>query len=561
VQEYRRSASVLLGLWLLAALAATGCNKDPRSELAKATDKARRLYDRACSHLKDPAYTIEGKGAPLAVYRQDLNRKAESILKLDANDPQQKAQRDKELGEFPMKVASAGTISPEADKALDRAVAELSAALAEPAGATPVDIARARAMLARLYGLQGFRQAIEATRKRQEAWGLLRRLEDAAIAMGDHGKRIANCDALLSVEDKTLGAMASRAKADTEAAQQKIAQYKKQVQALEAQKASLVAANEKLLVAARKLRVDSQLADVLKSVELFDQAKVKEDKATENSVKVGEIEDSIQFLSSQTVTAALDVAAAGKRTAATTQMASAREQRKVDLRKKREGFVQRLSDSQKEVETLAGKVIGVWKGASAIEKKTAAAYRRAGEEYGEYDQSTVKGPARTGGLPPAEPVIIALSGDLRMARADLRVRSLALQARIGRVVASVTKAWSHLPVQKVVPAIVGQVAGYLPDAAKTKKDAQEDFRWAAKDYERALKQVSKKLQWAYRIQLAAAYTGLYRLSGDSHAREQASAALDELGEEKASRYVGPHAAHFRKLLAAGGAPSSAPAAP
>ena len=561
MQEYRRAAFVLLGLFVLAALAPAGCGGDPRSELAKATERARRLYDKACGHLKDPVYRIEGKDAPLAAYRQDLNEQADRILVMDANDPQQKARRDKALSEFPLTTAPAGAINALADQAMEQAVDELSAALKDPGDAPPADIALAHAVLARVHALQGFRKGIEAEQRRAKAWGLVRRLEHAAIRMGDHGKRIANCDALLSVTDKSLGEMSARAKADNEAAQVKIAGLKKQIEGLEAERAALEAANEKLLAAARKLRVDSQLADVLKGIDLFDQAKANEDKATDNSVRITEIEDSVQFHNSQIATLELDVAAAGKRSAAAAKIDADRKQREVDTGKKRDDFITLLTESQKEVETLAGSVVKACKEISAIEKDANSAYDRAAEQYKEYTKSTATTGLDIDRLPPADPAIIALFGDARMARADLRVRSLALQQRLDHVLDSVRKLWSSLPVQKDVPGIVDQVAGYVGGVNAVRQAAQEDFRWAAKDYEKAAEGVEKKHRWAYRIQIAAAYTGWYRVSGDGQARQKAIAALDELGEEEGSRYIAPHAAHFRKLLAAEATPAPGPAPP
>jgi len=509
---------------VLVALIAAGCSGDARSELAKATDHARRLYDRACSILKDPVYKVGDQYVPLSEVADDA----------DAGE---------------IKTVPHGQINPEVDKVLDRAAEELSGALASAGEASPAELVAARAVLARTYALQGFRHAIHAAQQRQQAWKLLRRLEYAAITMGDHGKRIANCDALLSVTDASLGKMSSRAKADAQAAQTQIADAKKKVADLQAERARLEAANEKLLADARKLRIDSQLADVIKGIGLFDQAKAKEDQATDNSVRVTEIEDATQFLNSQITTIEVDLAAAGKRTAATTQIAAARQQRQADIQAKKQEFVKLLTDTQKEVETLAGQVTVVCKATGATERKARDAYGRCEAEYGAHEKLAQ----------PADAVLIALFADARMAQADLCVRTLSLQARIDKVVAEVTRLWSSLPVQKTPPAVIAQVAGYLADADKTRREAQDKFRWAAKDYERAVEGVGKKLRWAYRVQVAAAYTGLYRLSGDPAVRRKATAVLDELGSEEASRYVGPHAAHFRKLLAQ--TPTTAPASP
>jgi len=540
VLKDKRHVLVLAGIACLGASALTGCRGDSRSELAKATDKARRLYGKACGLLKDPVYRLGQQYVPVTKEMPDP----------DANA---------------IKLVPFGTVNPKVDDVLTQATEGLAGAIEGGPEAPIADRAGAHAMLARVQALTGYRYAIEAAQQRDRAWRLLRKLENAVIEMGDHGKRIANCDALLSVTDKSLDDMTAKAKDDASASQAKITDLKGKIATLKKEKATLQAQNDTLLAAARKLRVDSQLADVLKGIELFDQARAKEDQATANSVRLTEIEDAVQFCSMQIATLELDVAAAGKRTAAAGKIIATRQQRKADTQQKRGDFVKLLTETQKGAEGLAGEVINVCQKASGMEAKAVAAYDQAATQYDRYGKLTGGAGAGDEAAAAADPAVVATLGDMRMERASLRVRILALQKRIAYVVDEATKLWSGLPVQNSVPDLIGKVAGYVADEKKARDQAQEDYRWAAKSYEKALNDIPREQRWSYQLQIASAYAGLYRISGDSEARQKGTAALEALGDQEASRYVAKHAAHFRKLLSgtAGGAPgaASAPATP
>lgn len=537
----KRVLFVLLGAFSWAAFGLIGCGGDARSDLAKATNRARRLYDRACAVLHDPVFKVGGDYAPFTE-RKDA-----------PDDPNA------------IELVPLGMVNPKAAPALKQAADELSAALAAADSDTPpVDKALAHAVLARIHALEGDRMALLATQKRHEAWTLLRRMEDAAIAMGDHGKRVANCDQLLSVTDPSVAKMAGGAKADIAAAQGKIGGLTQKRQAHEKEKASLATANEKLLADARELRVQSQLAGPIKGIELFDKARAKEDQATANSVRITELEDTVQFLASQIATLKLDVAAAQRRGTAAAEVASRREKRTATIRQERDAFVQLVTDSQKEVETLAGKTIDLCKQARDEEDDANKAYGGAEGQYKKYagctgDQAPMDVPELD-----SDPAIVSMWGDMRMQQGQLRLATLSLQKRLDHVVAGVTKLWEALPVQNTVPDIVTQVPAYRTNAQEMKTAAQEDFRWAAIRYEDAAelvgrKEKDKKLQWAYRLQTAAAYAALYRLSQDAEYRRKGTEVLDQLGRAEASPYVAKHAAHFRKLL--GGTPAPEPPSP
>jgi hypothetical protein len=517
VQQDRRGFPgrvVVVGL--LAAVALTGCSGDAQSELAKATDRAKRLYDKACTHLHDPVYRYQNDFAPLPrlVRISDPNAIRKDIRPQDV-----------------------GVLNPRAWEAIQQAEKELVAALGKAGGADSAVVHNANVMLARVYALKGFHKSLEANRARDRAWDALEELEQAAIDMADHGKRIASCDKLLGVSDPAVGEMADKAKTDAEAAAAATTKLEGEITALQQEKKSLDAANQTLMGEARQLHVKSRLAEAIKGIELFDQAQAKEAKATANAARIAEIEDTIRQKQGRLAELKLAVASADERKTAAADITNARQQRRTTLKEQRDGFFKRLADSQKAVETLAAKAAAACAKVAAVEKAGLDACTKAEKAY---EKLTAKRRA--------EPPLHALHGDTLMARGDLRVAALILKRRASFVTKEVTKLWSSLPVPKDVPAVIATVDAYLPNADAERETARGDFRFATRHYEDALKPVPNRRKWVYRLQVATAYAGLYRLSADDDARQKGSAALDALGDEESSPYVASHVTHLRKLL-------------
>ena len=563
MQERRGATFVLLGVFVLAGLVLAGCGR-PESDLSKATDKARRLYDKACSHLKDPVFKINVPEHSVEEQYAPLTRDLDLPPDEDANAGSIVSTPPEQL-------------NPLVEESLTLAADELQQAFDAAGEDVPdSDKVLAQAMLARIYALVGFRWALESDYSRDRAWYLLRRLEHTAIRMSDHGKRIANCDAVLNITSDEIAQMLAKATSESSDASGKISQLQGKIDLLKGRKASLVSANDKLQGEARDLRIKSQLAEAMEGIELFDQAKIKTDLVTRNTVEITKIEDQIEFLTGDIATLAISVETAKKRTAAAKQLEADRQERDTETTEKRDGFIAVLTETQKEVQTLSGEVIEVCRSASQAEMKAIAAYAKADAQYKAYSKATQIKPSSGKGALASNPVVLALFGDMRMTRGDLRFQSVVLQKRIGDVADLVARTWSALPAQKDVPPIVGKVVGYMPDVEKARQDAQDDFRWAAKEFEKAIqavgratdaqgRNIGKQLQWVYQLQLAAAYAKLAdSISGEDEkqeARGKGMAALDALGEATASPYVAPHAERLRQLMSGGGGAPAAPTAP
>ncbi len=527
MQKDKRLCYAVCGLICLWAAMLSGC-RSTASPLAQATTRAGRLYDRACALLNDAAYKVGDDFEPLA--------------------------EGKELpdgGDGLIELMPAGQINPNADEAIKQAIDGLAKAMESAEGQPELDKLQATAVLARLYALRGFRHSLEAARHGDAAWIGALKAENAAVQISGLGRRILNCDQILSVGDEALGKFAQAAKTERSAIDAKIADAKKKVSGIEKEKTDLTGANEKLSKSARKLRIDSRLAGPIKGVDIFVRAKTLEDKIGKNSAGIAEIEESVAILKSRLAEFELALAATNMQTTVTGDMTKARGERRTEVQNQRKGFVAQLTEIQTEAEAIAGKVVAAIKAAAASEAKASGDYEKSIKAYEDYEK-TSKGFASDSSasefLKP-DPGILAMFGDARMARGTLQVQALLLQSRLSGVVASATKIWAGLPTQNTTPAIVAQMAEYVSDVAKTRENAQDDFRWAAKAYEAATdSQNDRKLKWAYQLQQSAAYVSLYRLSADADAKQKGIAALDALGEQEGSPLIAPTAATFRKLL-------------
>jgi hypothetical protein len=543
VQKDKRFGCVVLSLACLSAAMLTGC-RSTASPLAEATARAERLYDRACSLLNDTPYMINKQYAPFA---------KEIELPSDPN-----------AGAKLVELAPPGQTNPQAKDALEEAVGGLTKALASAEGQPETDRINAQIVLSRLYALRGYRMSLEAGIVRRQAWDLARRTESEAVLISGLGKIIATHDQLLSVTDASLGEMAEAAKAQKSAAEAKIDEANKKIKALETEEADLKAANVKLSGESQKLLTESQLADPIKGVELFDQAKTKEDQAGANSARIAQIEEALSVLKSQVeefegsrlaaagrVTADGKVEVPGLETVAA-DMAAARQKSRSETEQERKTQLDKLTEAQKQAETLAGQVVKASKDVAAVEANAMGEYEKAVKAYEAYEQITepyARDP-RAGALLKPDPAIIAMLGDVQMARADLMVQTLLLRQRLHAVAAETAGIWSALPVQNTTPAVIGQMKDYVPNPGKVKEDAQRDFSWAARAYEKAKDAVGDpKHRWTYVLAQSAANVSLYRLSGDADAKQKATAALDSLGAEEASPLIAPTAGDFRKMLA------------
>lgn len=545
VQKDKRLANAVCGLVCLFAAMLSGC-RSTASPLAEATARAGRLHDRACALLNDTAYKVGGEFAPLSA----PNKVPEGSA-------------------GPIELMPAGQINPKADEALDEAINILTKAMESAEGQPELDQLQAKVVLARLYSLRGYRHSREAARNGGAAWANALKAESAVVQMSAHGRRIASCDQILGVNDASLGKLGDAASAERSAETTKIAEAQKEISVLEKEKAALNVANEKLLGEARKLSSESRLAEPIEGVDLFDKSKTLEAEASVNTARIGQIEGAISVLKSKTVASEGIVAATDRQITIIGETVKNRGERRTKVENDRSGFVAQLTETQKEIETLAGQVVEAAKAAAASEARAAADYEKSIKTYQDYETTSAKfkGDRSASAFLKPDPSILAMHGDVRMARGDLQVQALLLQSRLAAVVAEASKIWAELPPPNAAPAIVGQMGDYVSDVAKTRERAQDDFRWAAKAYEAATaSQNDEKLKWAYQLQESAAYVSLYRLSADADAKQKAIASLDALGEQEGSPLIAATAATFRKQLSEGpmmgaGAPTSTPTLP
>lgn len=516
---------VLCVLGVLAGVLA-GC-QSAESDVAQATSRARRLYDRAQSLLNDTAYKVsdDGQFAPLT-----------KVVSL--------AEPDGMAGPLVR-----GQINPMVDKALDEAVADLEKALAA-SGQPEYDRILGQAMLARLYALRGYRHAFEAAESRRQAAQAASNVQNAAVNMSAYGKRIANLDQLLAIKGDTITSMASGAESEISDLTQKIAKAQGDIAVLAKEKDELSKANAGLLERARKLDTESLNIDPVKGVDVFDKAQTLRDTAGKNAARIDQIENSISILEASLVDLKASKAAAELQLAQARKMNDARDKVMASRRSERTAEVAKLDAAQKEAEQSATEGVEAIKAAGAADAKALDAYAKALETYEKYQQATDPYAGDRDAAPFLKPDagILSMMGDTHVARGEVRVRMLLLQQRLAQAVAKTSELWSALPTKNSVPAAVSELDDYLADAAKVREDAQHDFRWAAKVFDKAGDLVEGKLRWTYTLNKVAANVSLYRLSGDAAAKQEALSDLDALGGQEQSPNIYPAAMDFRSKL-------------
>jgi hypothetical protein len=517
--------------------------------LAKAADQAQRRLDRAASLLRDPVYKYGGHYVP-------LGKMLPSAVG-DSNDPNK------------IELAATGAMNEDVGKVLGEAEEELVKALKEAGKDEPkASRNRALAVLARVHAVKALYHSMDAERVFDAAWDALGKVEMAGVEMADYGRRVGLCDKLLASADSSLAEMAGKAREDGDSAKKKLSGLAGKIADVKKQKDAVAAENQKLMGEARALRVDSQLAPVLRSVELFDQARVKEDKVAENVGRIASFDDSLQALNDEMSLLRLDANAGERRGQAAEGIGAARQQRKKQLMDQRTVLAKAMADMQANLEKLAGEGQERSGAAGVLRKKALASLEQSLKQYDEYEKMTQPKDPREQPKDISEaanPDVLSMHGDTFLARADVLMRSLALQSRIERIVGETRNRYLGLPEKNQPPSVLDQLGKFLPDAEKIKGDAVQDLRWAIQRYENAADRVNRVTKWAYQLHVAGVCASLCRLTGDAEARTKGLAVLDSLGEQEGSSYIAPVAKHFRLVLAEGaaapapGGPATAPA--
>jgi hypothetical protein len=473
-----------------------------------------------------------------------------------------------------VKLAPRGQINPQADEAIAEAItamekplADLEKDLADGRHINQYDKITGQAMLARLYALRGLRMSMEAAEHRLQVADQADLVEQAGVIMSGLGKRIANYDQLLSITDETLVKLIDETKARVKELADQIGAIDSKIVELEKEKAGLAADNVKLLVEAGKVDLESKTTDAVSGVDLFDKARGLMDTAGKNSARIAQIEEAVSVLKARRQDPDTAKTAEEAKLAQAVGIDEKRQARIKNLQAERADVIKQLTETQKQAEQSATLAVAAAKAAAAADDKAHADYSKAVDIYQAYDAATeaLAGDDKSPSFLKPDPAVIAMLGDTRMARAGMKVRALLLQRRLDEVASQTAAEWARLPVQNTVPPVIGQVDDYLSDASKIKEDAQDDFRWAAKVYDKAARIVpDKKLKWAYVLQQTAANVNLYRLSGDPTVKQAALDALASLGEQERSPNIFEAVGEFRTqlnnppLLAPAAAPATTP---
>ncbi|MFA6133628.1 MAG: hypothetical protein WC869_06390 [Phycisphaerae bacterium] len=520
----RKNLSVIAAMALiLSALVGCSDSKSAQSskKLLEAVETANRMCGKAMSQLGGPTIVAPA----LAV--------AGRVANVQVSWP------DKPSEEI-------GTDLGKAEKLLSAAIREY-----EPAAGTR-EKALAQVMLGRILVLKGYYEMAAVAPARQEAQqsaaqalraaSLVRNCSSIIKYLSDLG---ALSDLELAQELQAARGQTDKYKGEVDKAQAKLSELSNQAEALRA-------ANEKLIPRVRDLRVNSQLAKGDKASELLEQALKLETEMNANASAIARLEseaDAMEVTASD-FKAALDFSQ-GREEAAKSILAG----RKGfgDAREKEIQSLQTsLAAAKEAAQTAATQLATACEKIATAEQSALESYDQAAKKFKKAQASEPRG--RNAGT-------LAQMGDAYWSMANLQYGSLQHRARNEEVADQIATAWappsavipttgksetatapttnpSSQPARREarpieeIPEFARAILAYLPKADEVRAAAIENYDQAAKAYTDAEAQTPAQRKWAYQGEIAAAYIGLYRLSGSAEAAEKAKAALRDALEDK-----------------------------
>lgn len=500
--------------WLPVAVTALalvgGCSSSrerARRKLADQLDEARRRYDHATALTDYPFYIETSTGARSPVYR----KLGERGLNVPATRPA--------IDDRPLKV-------------LEEAEKLLANALADVAGKAPDNIKGDAELLLGKICLAKARHCIhvgesfraDADRGRRSAVamidGIYNRLAEAddskAIANMPRGKIVARQTALNTQVQNLAGKMG--------AADKQIAKLVGEIAALS--KDSAAKRPE-----AQKLRDRSEVTTGSKGLELLTSAQAIEAEIDANAGKVAAKQQAMAvvnndkaLLGRQHQLVKAELAEVGRHLAAIEKSSSEAAESAKAAQAEAVKFAGQVEAEVGAVEQACRKIRDRETRALADLAKALGHFRRAA--------SAAEAEVRTAAAAkePQEVGIVALMADdahlasvlcvkasASLTMAEVRIRQLAMASANADLGARVTQAWKRL--SQPSPPAAAALGAYLADPAKTRQEAENDYKAAEVDLERIDAKLlrsgaAKNTKWMYQGSLAAAYLGHYQLTGE-----------------------------------------------
>ena len=508
-------------LAVVLALIVPGC-KDAKQTAEQTVqsevEAAQRLAGKAAGLMAGGVYKVDGQLAPLT----------------SPGRP-----RGAEISE----VGPAAAMHPQAWQDLQAAERRLSDALRDYGQIAGDDSqALAYSTLGHVLIAKGRYQDYSSDANRREAAEAIDRAESACLVAGVWAGLLHRMDGGGSDLAAEARKMLSTANGDIEHLKEKIAQAAAQAASLRDKVQALGASNEEIIPKVRNLRVDIQLADARKGLELTDEVLTLEKEINDNASAIARLEGRIELGEA----AWKEMEEARKEAETRASIASsilAQVQASSTRRAGQQGaLLAELEKAKAQARQAAQHAVEACHGASATEEAAVAAYDQA--------EKALDRAGRLGGRS-GRAAALSEQADALWAVANLQARRLGLHGRCVALANRLGAVWASQGPQgdtdeKASTRPVGQTAkpkypppdfatpllDCLPNAEEVLQTAKDGLQQAADLYGQAADMTSSQTQWLYQGHQAAAYLALYRLTNRQDALTKARAVLAEALKDK-----------------------------
>lgn len=494
---------------MTAAIFISGCSDStPRRagrELRREIDKAQRLCNRAMTLMKN-------------VVIRDKDTKETSPLSREVTDP----------GAIDV-LKPTEAVNPKAIVSLDKAVLILDAAIGRHGGtAEAVDVGLAYLQLARVHALRAHYQRAAASVAHFKVEQFTQDVKQAAEGLRAKAALVQYYNLLAGAKNEQAQERFDIEKQKARRATDELKKINGQIADLETDKEAQVKLENDCTVEARALRMRSREPGLKDPMAQLEKALAKRLEVNKAAAKIAGIEHEIDVRKTRRGTLALELALANSIQSAMKAILDIEDDSVAESGSKRDETRAAIVAEAKNAENDANDLKGACKEAGQHEELAEECLRKAVE-------ACRQAAPRLGG-PPADETA-AQRGDTHMAWADLNTSRLRRRRRISQFADAMMSLWGKLDRPGDAAAAFSEMAAsYLAKPAEVKKQAETQYQQAVESYAAALSELGSrpKRRWAYQGQLATAYIGLYRLTGDADKRDKARDLLNKALEDRES---------------------------
>jgi len=513
-----RKSDLAVTVMLTGCLVALGCvggcseskERQGGKNLLAAVERSGKLYERALGLLRDPVYKVGEQYAPI---RADGGGEGVDIV-----------------------LAPPDEMHPGVLGALNEAERVLSTALRDNADARPADKAIAQTLLGQVQSLTGYCHAWAAHRAAARLREARMQAHAAITAAAERADLLEYHRKLRALGEEELKRLRAGAVAMQSAKSTELKQISARITTLQAEQAAQNKAYETFNAQARAVRMEEDPASGRKRLDVLNEAQKMQAKADAAETRAAQIENQINALNVRRRALELEQAAAKARIQTMDDILKERTGQDTENDRKLEKIRDGMEADQAAMRELLARMVNDCERVSTAQTKALRVYELACNQ--------LRAAGRAPGVNTA-----AQQADVLAAVAGLEVRCLKALAGNKDLSKKLTGLWAKIGAGQL-PGEIEKIQSFLPESDTLREDAEAKYEEAVKLYRTAIGSVDRQYRWVYQGQLAAAYAGLYMLTGSVETRAEAQTAINEALAGKESSPNLEAVKRLRKVLAA-----------